>query len=63
MRQWGEDQHYRDFGIVFLNNLLKTCLKIKKVKENIFISPIIGTRIEIQLSEIVRRLHEEDGLL
>ena len=32
MRQWGESQHYRPFDIVFRNNLLKTCLKIKKVK-------------------------------
>ena len=32
MRQWGESQHYRTFDIVFRNNLLKTCLKIKKVK-------------------------------
>ncbi|WP_345789159.1 plasmid pRiA4b ORF-3 family protein [Pelotomaculum propionicicum] len=33
MRQWGESQHYRDFDINFRNNLLKTCLKIKKVKQ------------------------------
>ena len=32
MRQWGENQYYRPFDIVFRNNLLKTCLKIKKVK-------------------------------
>jgi len=32
MRQWGESQHYREFDISFRNNLLKTCLKIKKVK-------------------------------
>lgn len=32
MRQWGEGQHYRDFDIAFRNNVLKTCLKIKKVK-------------------------------
>lgn len=32
MRQWGESQHYRPFDIAFRNNLLKTCLKIKKVK-------------------------------
>jgi hypothetical protein len=31
MRQWGESQHYRPFDIAFRNNLLKTCLKIKKV--------------------------------
>ena len=31
-RQWGESQHYRPFEITFRNNLLKTCLKIKKVK-------------------------------
>jgi hypothetical protein len=34
MRQWGESQHYRDFDIDFRNNLLKTCLKIKKVKQD-----------------------------
>ena len=32
MRQWGESQHYREFDIDFRNDLLKTCLKIKKVK-------------------------------
>ena len=32
MRQWGENQYYRPFDIAFRNNLLKTCLKIKKVK-------------------------------
>jgi hypothetical protein len=32
MRQWGEGQLYRDFDIDFRNYLLKTCLKIKKVK-------------------------------
>jgi hypothetical protein len=28
----GRKQHYREFDISFRNNLLKTCLKIKKVK-------------------------------
>lgn len=32
MRKWGENQYYRPFDIAFRNNLLKTCLKIKKVK-------------------------------
>lgn len=32
MRRWGEGQHYRPFDIAFRNDLLKTCLKIKKVK-------------------------------
>ena len=32
MRQWGENQYYRPFDIAFRNNLLKTCLNIKKVK-------------------------------
>jgi hypothetical protein len=32
MRQWGESQHYRPFDIAFKNDILKTCLKIKKVK-------------------------------
>ena len=32
MRQWGKSQYYREFDIDFRNNLLKTCLKIKKVK-------------------------------
>ena len=33
MRQWGESQHYRPFDIAFLNNFIKSCLKIKKVKQ------------------------------
>ncbi len=33
MHQWGESQHYREFDIDFRNNLLKTYLKIKKVKQ------------------------------
>ncbi|MCX6090654.1 MAG: plasmid pRiA4b ORF-3 family protein [Candidatus Atribacteria bacterium] len=32
MRLWGESQYYREFDINFRNNLLKMCLKIKKVK-------------------------------
>ncbi len=32
MRQWGESQYYRDFEMIFTNDLLKSCLKIKKVK-------------------------------
>lgn len=32
MRQWGESQHYREFDIGFSNRLLKTFLKIKKVR-------------------------------
>jgi hypothetical protein len=31
-KTWGESQHYRPFDIYFYNNLLKSCLKIKKVK-------------------------------
>lgn len=30
MRQWGESQRYRPFDIAIRNDLLKTCLKIKK---------------------------------
>jgi len=33
MRQWGESQHYRTFDIAFRNNLLKTCLKLKKTSK------------------------------
>lgn len=33
MREWGESQYYRYFDIDFRNNLLKTCLKLKKVKK------------------------------
>ncbi len=32
MRQWGQNQHYRTIDIVDKNDLLKTCLKLKKVK-------------------------------
>jgi hypothetical protein len=34
MRKWGESQHYREFDINFRNDILKTCLKIKKVKQD-----------------------------
>ncbi len=30
MRRWGESQHYREFDLDFINDLLKTCLKLKK---------------------------------
>jgi len=33
MRTWGESQHYREFDIDFINNLLKSCLKIKKTEK------------------------------
>lgn len=32
MHVWGESQHYRNFDIDTRNGLLKTCLKLKKVK-------------------------------
>lgn len=32
MRQWGQSQHYKEFALDWINNLLKTCLKLKKVK-------------------------------
>lgn len=34
MREWGTSQHYRDFNINFRNNLLKTCLKLKKTESS-----------------------------
>lgn len=35
MRQWAEEQRYREFNINFINNILKTCLKLKKVKQDL----------------------------